>query len=205
MSYFAVISGATAASLEISDGRLVPITKALPYVAALASKIEALDGGPSFLWEDDETGTSDENICAFEGAALDGKPLDESPLYRILNSCQSGGATIRVWRANEDLESYRLVPEVWTADEAFSLLQAQALGSPARVGFALHPGGPVRSLNWSSDPTDTGTPVSAAQLLNFGIQRRRHEWRGAIDKRLSCSYSNECESRSIQSRMSGTR
>ena len=97
MSYFIVISGQMSASVDVPDGRLVPVKHAQPYVARLAAEIAAADGSPSLFWDDGTTGTSDDLVCAAEEEACEGRPIKASALGRLIESCEQHRVSARVW------------------------------------------------------------------------------------------------------------
>ena len=145
MSYFVVVSGESADLVAPNGGRLVPMSDAQPYVSNLSAKIAAADGGPSYFWEDNETGTSSELVWAAENSILDDGSAEASALGRLLASCEAHGVTARVWWANDDSEAYLGVPNVLSATNALEVLRNQVGRGPG-VGFVMHP-------NFSSKPT----------------------------------------------------
>ena len=145
MSYFIVISGKNVALVNATAGRLLPIIEAQPYVANLAQEIQALDGSPSFFWDDSETGTSHELVCAAENGLFEDQPLESSALGQLIKSCELHNVTARVWWPTNEPNSFDHVARTSCAAEAFALIHAQA-GKGAGIGFVLHP-------NYSSKPT----------------------------------------------------
>jgi hypothetical protein len=145
MSYFIVISGIRAKSMGLQAGRLIPLSEAQPYVSGLSEKIMALDGGPSFFWDDDETGTSSELVWEAENSVLENLSLEASALGKLLADCEANHVTARIWWAGNDSDSYLKVPAVLSSVEALELVSAQAGMGPG-IGFVLH-------SNYSSKPT----------------------------------------------------
>src|SRR5260221_10383740 len=123
MSYFVVISGENAASVGATEGHLVPISEAQSYVANLAPKIAAIDGSPSFFWDDNETGTSHELVCAAERGLFEEHPLEASALGHLLKSCESHNVAARIWWADNRPDAFLQVPKISSTAEALALLQ----------------------------------------------------------------------------------
>ena len=135
MSYFITISGERSAAVEVAVGSLVRISDAQPYFARLEPHIKEADGSPSQFWDDDETGTSHDLVCAAELDYFEGRPLDASALGRAIAICESQRLAIRVWYARDEADEWD-VPIVGSAKEAFTLLSQQA-GRGGGVGFVL--------------------------------------------------------------------
>src|ERR1700694_2820788 len=138
MSYFIVISGKLATSVEVASGQLLPLSDAQSYVANLGPKIAALDGSPSFFWADGKTGTSHELVSAVEEDLFEKSPLEASALAQLIKSCESHQASARVWWATNDLDAFAKVAETRSASEALALLHNQ-VGKGPTIGFAMHP------------------------------------------------------------------
>lgn len=139
MSYFIVISGAHASDVDVISGRLVSTQETQSYVARLAPQIEAVDGNPSFFWDDDETGTSDVLVSDFEVELLEkGRSVEGTVLGRVIKNCELLRVTIRIWWAGNDPQVFSQVPEVKTAAAAFALIQVRA-GGYAGASFVLRP------------------------------------------------------------------
>jgi hypothetical protein len=146
MSYFAVLSGNGAASVDVAAGTLVPIEAAQSYLASLALEIAEQDGTPSYFWDDNETGTSHEIICAAEDALREGA-FDQSALSQLIHACEQGGFSLRVWWAANDRDAFLQVPQTRTAAETYSLLQPLSNGPHTNVCFALRPN---YSVKWTA-------------------------------------------------------
>lgn len=138
MSYFIILSGANVRAIDVPIGRLIPTSEAQAYVARLAPQINALDGDPAMLWDDGETGTSDEIVCAVESDVLEGLSLDALPLISVIKNCESHHVSVRVWWANNDPLAFSQVPEVVSAAEALTLFKKNA-GNGSSMGVVLHP------------------------------------------------------------------
>ena len=139
MSYFIVISGANAGNVEVPSGRLIPTQEAQSYVATLAPQIEAMDGSPSLFWDDDETGTSDELVSAFEADLLEGnRSVESTAIGCVIKNCELLKVTIRIWWPGNDPQAFSQVLEVRTAAEAFALIQ-ERVGRYAGASFVFHP------------------------------------------------------------------
>jgi len=138
MSYFIVISGKSSESVQTAEGRLVPISQAQPYVALLASRIAAMDGNPSFFWDDGKTGTSDELVCAAEDEALEGRPIEASGLGRAIKSCEQHHVSARIWWATNEPDAFMKVSVLSSSAEALAMLQQQS-GKGAGIGFVMQP------------------------------------------------------------------
>ncbi|QBB71620.1 hypothetical protein ELE36_15340 [Pseudolysobacter antarcticus] len=137
MSYFITISGKNAESVEVPSGRLIPIREAQSYLAKLAALIEAADGSPSLWWDDGETETSTELVCAAEEDIFEDRLIEESALGKVIERCESLHTVIRIWWASDDADPFKL-PTVKNAAEAYALIQSD--GSKGfRLAFVLQP------------------------------------------------------------------
>ena len=138
MSYFAVISGKNATLVEVTAGRLVPISEAQSYLVNLEQGIAAADGSPSFFWDDNKTGTSHELISDVDKCLFEERSVETSALAHLIQSCESHNVAARVWWASNEPDAFSRVVETNSAVEALALLQQQA-GKGAGIGFVLHP------------------------------------------------------------------
>ena len=146
MSYFAVLSGNGAASVDVAAGTLVPIEAAQSYLASLAAKIAEHDGAPSFFWDDNETGTSHEIICDAEDALREGA-FDQSALSQLIYACEQRGLSLRVWWAASDRDAFLQVPQTNTAAETYSVLRPLSDQARTNICFALRPN---YSVKWTA-------------------------------------------------------
>ena len=138
MSYFVVISGQGATAVKVAAGRLIPVSEAQSYVEGLASSIAELDGSPSLFWDDCESGTSHDLVCAAEEDVHYERSVEASALGRLVRDCEHHGVSVRVWWAENDQRDFQRVPEVTSAAEAMSLIRAQMhRGGGQNIGFAM--------------------------------------------------------------------
>src|SRR5260221_1064800 len=106
MSYFMTVSGPIAENDVPPPGRLVPASKAQPYVARLEADLAKLAGSPVFCIDDGETGTSEELVMDANEAATEGKPLAELPVVVLMERCFRNGWNFRVWLADNDPDAH---------------------------------------------------------------------------------------------------
>ena len=148
MSYFVAISGKNASSISPVRGKFVAASDAQSYFSGLAGLIGRGTGQPVFLWDDDETGTSDDLVCeACDEIQLAGKSEPGSAFASMLASCEAAGCTLHVWWPSrlEDIGGLSGLPVSPTAAKALELFVAQA-SQGASIGLVLQP-------NYSSEPT----------------------------------------------------
>lgn len=82
------------------------------YIARLEGELVRLDGGPLYLVDDGETGTSDIVVSDFVNALVSGKGTGGLALTDILNACFAQGTNFRIWLASNDLMSHTNAVEV---------------------------------------------------------------------------------------------
>lgn len=148
MSYFVAISGEKASSISPVRGRFVAASNAQSYFSGLAELIGRATGQPVFLWDDDETGTSDDLVCeACDEIQLAGNSEPDSAFASMLESCEVAGCTLHVWWPShlESIGGLSALPVSHSAAKALELFVAQA-SQGANVGLVLQP-------NYSSEPT----------------------------------------------------
>jgi hypothetical protein len=137
MSYFAVISGAET-KLTVSRGSLVPALNAQSYISNLAAFFESTDGPFPQLWEDGESGTTDEIISDAEGEIANGCEPKETDLGRVLVKCQKIGATVRVrWAGNSENPHMR-VQELESVNATVQLIRELATNGNS-LCFVMRP------------------------------------------------------------------
>ena len=103
MSYFMTTCGPESLAISLEAASLIPISDTQDYLRNLQARLQADDGGFSYLVEDRETGTSTEFIVQFDHA-LDqpGGDLDRQPLVQIVRTLLSRAQIIRIWWANSN-------------------------------------------------------------------------------------------------------
>jgi len=142
MSYFAVISGKNAKSVSVREGHLVPLSESQPYIANLTDALAERDGTPALLWDDGETGTSNDVICAAEEDLWEERGLESSALWQLLVNCDRSAVSVRVWWANNDPNAFQRVDIATSASEVLALILRQMDGSsggPRNICFVMHP------------------------------------------------------------------
>src|SRR5688572_5272108 len=96
------VSGAHDPSVVPTPAQLVQASVAQEYVADLAKEIEALDGGPVYLLDDGETGTSDAVIMHAKDELWSGGTIENTTLASVLRWCFSNGFNFRIWLADNN-------------------------------------------------------------------------------------------------------
>ena len=139
MSYFMTLGGRMRPADWPTALALIPANMAQAYVVALELELIALDGGPIFLVEDGETGTSDVAVADLVSALEDDMDVSSLAVFKLMSSCVSSGVSFRIWWAGRDDSAAhkRLVVDVENVAAA-----TQALKSGK--GVRWHPGQSIR-------------------------------------------------------------
>jgi hypothetical protein len=126
MSYFMTLGGQVRAVDPPGALRLIPAHEAQPYVVALEPELVALDGGPVFLVEDGETGTSDVAVADVVSALEDDVDVSAFAIFRLMTTCLSSGISFRVWWAggNSPASHRSRVVEVENVEAAMHALKS---------------------------------------------------------------------------------
>lgn len=121
---------------------LIPANEAQAYVVALEPELIALDGGPIFLVEDGETGTSDVVVADLVSALEDDVDASSFEISKLMASCVLSGVSFRIWWAGGDDSAAhkRLVVDV---ENVAAAMQALRSGKSVR----WHPESVDRQLN----------------------------------------------------------
>lgn len=126
MSYFMTIGGRVRSEDQPTSLVLIPANEAQAYVVALEPELIALDGGPVFLVEDGETGTSDLAVADLVSALEDDVDVTSLAIFQLMTACVSSGVSFRVWRASGDgsASHERRVVDVWNVEAAMQALKS---------------------------------------------------------------------------------
>jgi hypothetical protein len=135
MSYFATIAGIEPPT-RLERGRLTPLSASQCYTQTLTPYIEAEDGIPAYLWDDEETNTSNEIICDAEGEIQSGVDPAETDLGKILLLCSTAKATFRVWWAGRP-GAHEELRQTGNIEEALEVVAEQAIAGS--IGFVYKP------------------------------------------------------------------
>ena len=83
-----------------------------------------MDGGPVYLLDDDETGTSDAIIMDAKDELWSGKTIESTTLAKVLRWCFTNGFNFRIWLADNNprahLENAEPVRDFESAVKALS-------------------------------------------------------------------------------------
>ena len=96
------ISGKVTGADLPASGNLVPARDAQAYISKLEPALTKLDGGPVFLVDDGESGTSHSLIAEVGEALFRERPLREVPVVIHLEKCFRNGWSFRVWLRDND-------------------------------------------------------------------------------------------------------
>ena len=116
------VAGSITAGDVPPPGRLVPASKAQPYIARLEADIARLDGSPVYLIDDGESGTSEDLIMETNEALWEERPVAELPLVILLERCFKNNWNFRAWLATNDSEAH--VKGLETVGDLRSALEA---------------------------------------------------------------------------------
>lgn len=144
MSYFMTIYGATTRMPTIVGVEFILAADAQDYIKSLAGELEHLDGGPTLLVHDCETGTSDIIIADLENALMEGENVCVLPAAQVLQTCFQNGVGFRIWWANNDPKSH-INNTVWVSSlaDAFAAIQVHRGATwSAPANYSLKSDGP---------------------------------------------------------------
>lgn len=137
--YFVVLSGEDAGSVCSQIGQLVPIFNAPAYPAAIADQVAASDGGPSYFWDDQQTGSSQLVVCAAQQSLLIYDSLETTAFGRVIAECERRSLVMRLWWRSRVHDSFDTLPLTCTAAETLGVLKNQCTKSPLDLGYLMRP------------------------------------------------------------------
>ena len=113
------VSGNVTTADVPEPARLVPLPMAQPYVASLGATITRLDGGPAYLVDDGETGTSDLFVYEPEPSSS----ARETPFVSLIERCMRNGWSFRVWWADNSTDAYLNTRPVRSIEEVLDNIE----------------------------------------------------------------------------------
>jgi hypothetical protein len=137
--YFVVLSGEKAGSLSAQVGRLVPISDAPVYPAAMAAHIAASDGSPSYFWDDLQTGSSQLVVSAAQQSLLIYDTLEATALGQLIEECERLSLVMRLWWRSHLHDTLDALPQASDTAETLHILKNQCLQSPLDLGYLMRP------------------------------------------------------------------
>ena len=120
MSYFVLVCGKGVEGLDLGEGHLVRADQAQAYVLRVVAQLDA-ESGPFYLWDDGESGTSNDLVCEAEEYLVDGRDIQTSSLGRLLLSSRKATVSVYVWWAENKPVTLADLPRAKTAEAALSL------------------------------------------------------------------------------------
>jgi hypothetical protein len=106
MSYFMTVAGSIAAGDVPPPAKLVPAAQAQSYIAKLEPHLIELDGGPVYLVDDGDSGTSEDVVMETYEALWAKQPVGGLPFVVLLERCFDRGWNFRVWLAGNDTSDH---------------------------------------------------------------------------------------------------